>query len=285
MQLSSFAAVTVTSVDFDDFEVWLLSRGLSVEWAKIIVRYVKKWVWVLESGNLREVEKAGKSKRGVLSALANLCRYRGVYSEFRRLKEECGIKWGESNSVEIFDKIWGNEIDGVESWLAECREKLPYRDWYPFKFMAETGVRTNESYRCLELVRKRGLGGYLNSNVGVLEHFRYPKLFFRNGKRVYLSVVDDEIIDELEQVKERTFYYRVWKILKKEGVKMRTYDLRKNWATFMVMEGGIPESIVDLLQGRVGASILRASYLRPDMKTMVEKVRRKLPSLRKKILV
>jgi len=53
-------------------------------------------------------------------------------------------------------------------------------------------------------------------------------------------------------------------------------------ASFMVMNG-IPESVVDLCQGRMGRSIFQVSYFRPSMVQIVEQVKNALKKYEAKL--
>jgi len=58
-----------------------------------------------------------------------------------------------------------------------------------------------------------GLDGYLNKELGVLEHFNFPSLFLKRSKRAYLTVVTDGILEELESWSEEVKYHRLKKKL------------------------------------------------------------------------
>jgi hypothetical protein len=263
------------------FRDWLLSKELSKAHVRNLVSYARRFSGAFFEGRFAEIERAGKSKHGVLSALSQLSRYLGCYSYFKRLKEESGLKWHDNSTEEIFANIWGQEVQGIVEWLNLCREKLSYRDWFPLEWIALSGIRKGEGYNSLDIIRIKGLEGYLNNDVGVLEHFRYGKTFLRRSKKLYVSILDDKLIEDLGKWKKRSTSHMLRKQLLKYGLETRVGDLRKNWGTYMVMNG-LPEQIVDLCQGRVGKSIFTAYYFRPDVETLVSQVRRKLQDYRKK---
>jgi intergrase/recombinase len=261
-------------VDWQSFALWLKRRGLSKKHRSSVLCYGKKWSHLLFSGQLSVIEGVA-GQRHILMALANLSKFLGCYGWFRKIKEDSGLHWGRKSSSSIFEKIYGQETEGIVDWLKDCERVLSYEDYFALKWLAISGLRTGEGYKSLELVKKEGLERYLNKEILVLEHFRYPNLFMRRTKNCYLSVVDEEILDELQDYRGKTKYWKLRKTLRRHGIEVRTYDLRKEWATFMVMNG-IPESVVDLCQGRLGTSIFQQSYFRPNMLELVEKVRKVL---------
>ena len=60
------------------------------------------------------------------------------------------------------------------------------------------GVRAMEGVKVFNLLADTGekyKEEYYNENTGFLEHFKYPKLFLRNGKNFYVSAVPKGLLD------------------------------------------------------------------------------------------
>ena len=79
-------------------------------------------------------------------------------------------------------------------WLREALQVLPtnYANFY--LFCTVTGLRASE---CVEAVRLLSVSSettrrYYNPEQKVLQHYRFPELFIRRTKAVYISVVDDD---------------------------------------------------------------------------------------------
>lgn len=119
---------------------------------------------------------------------------------------------------------------------------------------------------------------YLNIDVGVLEHFRYPKHFIRNTKKCFISVVDDETLEIAKA--SRSFDYQGIRIefrRRKAAFAMRY--CRKLFATYM--RKYVDTELADLLQGRVPTSIFAKYYNRPNYLDELQKIHSCLPELRK----
>jgi hypothetical protein len=262
------------SIDWQKFRDWLVMRGFSRAYIKDQLCYGKRYWRYLFNGKFAELG-AEKGCRHALMALSAVSRFLGCYDWFLYLKRNSGLKWNKKNA-DVFSLIYGGqEIEGLENWLGECRANLEDSAWFTVKWLAISGLRTSEGFNSLEIIRTKGLRGYVNSELGIIEHFRYPKTFMRRTKKTFLTIVDDEIIEQLKKWKKRFTYIMLQKRLRKLNLKCRTYDLRKNWASFMVMKG-VPESVVDLCQGRIGGTVFQQSYFRPSMADVVEQVRNAL---------
>lgn len=78
-------------------------------------------------------------------------------------------------------------------WLREAIRVLPSGYSRLLLFCALTGLRGSEAIESVRLLNKREII-YYNPEQQILEHFRFPDLFIRRTKAVYISVVNDEII-------------------------------------------------------------------------------------------
>jgi intergrase/recombinase len=219
--------------------------------------------------NLSSLEGVS-NKRHVLEALSNMSKFLGVHSLFRQLKEESGMKWNEERADLVFQRIYDSEICGIEQWLRSVKAKVDFDTFFPIAFCGGTGLRVGEAFASLDLMEKRGLEGYLKD--GVLEHFHYPHLFFRRCKKAFISILTDELVEELQRWKARTSYPKVRKRLMKAGLEVRISDLRKAFATYLVTHN-IDQTTTDMVQGRVGTSVFSANYFRPDITGLVCRVR------------
>jgi intergrase/recombinase len=122
---------------------------------------------------------------------------------------------------------------------------------------------------------------YYNEENGTLEHFKYPKLFFRHTKNVFISMIPKDLIEEMGKCKPIT-YEMIRLRLQRKGIKVRINELRDYYATFMVRHGLIKEE-VDLLQGRITKSIFVRHYWSPAIKELKERVFQALQELEKQL--
>jgi|GEM_PF-4965231 len=101
----------------------------------------------------------------------------------------------------------------------------------------------------IELHDNGKMNEYYNKELKTLEHFKYPNLFFRNTKNVFISMIPEGMIMRIAQSDSVT-YEMIRKRLHRKGLGVKISGLRDFYATFMVRHGLIKEE-VDLLQGRI----------------------------------
>jgi len=123
---------------------------------------------------------------------------------------------------------------------------------------------------------------YYNCETRFLEHFKYPKLFLRRSKNVYVSAVPEEILDEISK-SNRISYNAIDKRLDRAGLPMRIKQLRSFYATKM-REMGLLSEQIDLVQGRVGKSIFLQHYFKQDAKLLSSRIFELLLKLEEKLL-
>lgn len=123
---------------------------------------------------------------------------------------------------------------------------------------------------------------YYNEKTQFLEHFRYPKLFLRNSKNLYVSSVPRMLLDDISKASEVS-YNAIDKKLNKANMSMRIKQLRSYYATTMREKGMLSEQI-DLIQGRVGKSVFLHHYFKADPISLSKKILELLPTLQESIL-
>ncbi|MEM3589061.1 MAG: integrase, partial [Nitrososphaerota archaeon] len=144
-------------------------------------------------------------------------------------------------------------------------------------FTALSGLRVSEALEAVRLYRRLG-EDYLNPELGVLEHFRYPAIFIRRTKKAYITVLDDLMTEALRKAEPLSYNALRLRVRRRNGSRCRVYMLRKLWATYMRLRGVEPE-VIDLLQGRTPRSIFLKHYYRPDIAPLLEGVRTRLRGL------
>jgi intergrase/recombinase len=136
---------------------------------------------------------------------------------------------------------------------------------------------------CLEAIRLIKLGPtfYHNPEQKILQHYRFPDIFIRRTKAVYISVVDNQIIELVKSIKSTPTLIGLKKASMRTCTSMRLKYCRKIYASWL-HKCGISDSLIDMLQGRIGKNIFLKHYLTPtaDFKdqvlSAVEKLRREL---------
>ena len=165
--------------------------------------------------------------------------------------------------------------------LNEARKMIKALDsrWRIGMLLALSGLRVEEA---LEMVRtySREKENYLNLELGVLEHFRFPQKFLRRTKKAFITVADCYMLNLLESLEPVNYNaLRCW-LKRRIGYSGHFRLFRKIWATYMRREGIEPE-IIDLLQGRVSKTVFTRYYYRPDLKPLLDQVRVKLKGLQR----
>ena len=120
-----------------------------------------------------------------------------------------------------------------------------------------------------------------NGEIGALEHFKYPDTFLRTTKNVFISLIPEELIDEIAACEPITYSMLKGRLYRRE-IRMRVDELRDHWGTFMLDHGLIKEE-VDLLQGRVGKSIFVRHYWSPAITELRDRVLKALELLEPKL--
>ena len=151
------------------------------------------------------------------------------------------------------------------------------------KFAALTGLRKAEAIASFNLIvalgqERGGLESYYDRERGALEHYKYPEQFLRTTKNAFITLIPDELLDEIAGYEPVT-YEMVRKRLERREIRVRINELRDHWGTFMLDHGLIKEE-VDLLQGRISKSIFVRHYWSPALAELRGRVFKALELLR-----
>jgi len=271
-------------VDWDGFRRWLLSRLLSRKNARQMYTYARKFHGLLLSRDAGAV-MAGFSKwkrKLILEALANLCKFLGCYSYFKTWRLEHGFKWEREESLRTLIDTLDRGREDVEEWLLSLRE-LGWTYYFPGVYMLLTGLRPGEACTSLSIIAEQGLDGYWNPELGILEHFRFEKLFLRRCKNAFISFLSPRLLSHVEKFQTRITLNALRLRLRKAGYPIRFNQLRKRYATIL-REAGIPGEAVDLLQGRVSKSLFARFYYKPLLDSLKTRVLQTLHPLEVRLL-
>jgi intergrase/recombinase len=117
-----------------------------------------------------------------------------------------------------------------------------------------TGLRKNEALQAfnmiIDLAEQDKLGEFYNRDIQALEFYNYPQ-FNRRTKKVFLSFVSKEMVDEIAD-SQPVSYYAIRKRLTSRKLPVRIKELRSYFTTYLRQNGVLPET-VNLLQGRIDA--------------------------------
>jgi intergrase/recombinase len=127
-----------------------------------------------------------------------------------------------------------------------------------------TGLRASEAVEAVRLLTlsSKDERVYYNPEQNMLQHYRFPDLFIRRTKAVYISVVNDEIIGIARGIGKIPTLNALKMAIKHRHLSMQLKYCRKIYASFLRQQGVQPE-IIDMLQGRIGKNIFLRHYLTP----------------------
>lgn len=181
-----------------------------------------------------------------------------------------GVKHYKPDQITTFTRIFNRDAhEGLSEWYSQAMKILADNEQLYLRFMLLSGVRAMEGINSFNLIVDLGnkfSTEYYNENTGFLEHYKYPQLFLRGCKNVYISAIHRQLLDEISK-SGKVSYNSIEKRLKRAGLKMRFKQLRSYYATKMREHGLLSEQI-DLIQDRVGKSIFLQHYFKQDAKVL-----------------
>ena len=94
--------------------------------------------------------------------------------------------------------------------------------------------------------------------------WRYLHLFIRRTKAIYISVVDDSIVEIARKIQNNTLTLNALKMQSRHRkLSFRVKYCRKIYASYL-HRCGISSDLIDMLQGRIGKNIFLKHYLTPS---------------------
>jgi hypothetical protein len=227
-------------------------------------------------------------RSNILKAMVNLAKYLGCYEEFKVRLRNHGVKWvNQDDSFNSFLRIVNNNHSNLGEWYGTAQDILRDNEKLWSKFTLLTGLRKQESINSfnliVELSEQNRLSEYYNSELEILEHFKYADLFLRATKKVYISIASRELISEIVHSQPMS-YSAIRKRLTRNNQHLRFKELRSYYATYLRKHGVLAEYI-DLLQGRIPKSVFARHYLKvEDVKKLVLQVLAKTENLEKTLI-
>jgi len=225
------------------------------------------------------------ARNNTINALTALSRFLGTYDTFMAELKRHGIKRYKPDAIQSFTRIFNSEAHkGLGEWYSQATAIINENEKLYLEFMLLSGVRAMEGIKSFNLIVELGSKysqDYYNEKTQFLEHFRYPELFLRSSKNVYVSAIPRLLLDEISKSTKIT-YYGIDKKLNKANLSMRIKQLRSFYATKM-RENGLLSEQIDLMQGRVGKSIFLHHYFKADPLPLSNKILELLPRIRESI--
>jgi hypothetical protein len=189
-------------IDFDDFAVWVRSR-YAKSYAPTILSYVRRYYRFVIAKDLRALDAMPATKKNiVLKSLIVLSKYMGQSQAFRARLKAYDIKLSRPSTLSSFLRIFNNKNSDILKWYIEARSKLRENEALFTKFLLHSGLRTSEAINSFNLIMRLGREGklseYYDSELQVLCHFKYPKLFIRRTKNCYITFIQSEFLQQIK---------------------------------------------------------------------------------------
>jgi intergrase/recombinase len=256
--------------------------------AKEILRYAKRFSFILEKPTLTSqlLILSKDVRRMAMSSLSNLSKYLGVYEQWKQIIRNHGLKWENRNSLETFLSILNSNIEETEIWLKQVIKKLPSDYSTVLIFDVLTGLRPSEAAMSCKLItdlsNMNKLDLYLDKDLMMLQHFRFPDLFLRRSKNAYISFITPELLQLVLKTKPSIKYSAIDTKIGRVGFNNRTKQLRKLHATRL--RNDLPQELIDLLQGRISQTVFMKFYYKPLLKDIQQKTIKALQPLQSELL-
>ena len=226
-----------------------------------------------------------------MKALSALARFTGNQDAWLAIRKRYGLQWSTgTEKIDAFTRFFDDSrsLDNMLHWLREAIRVLPTQYSRFLLFCTLTGLRGSEAIESVRLINcllvdKSVTGNnlvnveYYNPEQKILQHYRFPELFIRRTKAVYISVVNDEIIGIANGIGKTPTLNGLKMALKHRCLSMQLKYCRKIYASWL-HKCGMSSDLIDMLQGRIGKNIFLKHYLTPsaDYKAQVLQALEKL---------
>jgi intergrase/recombinase len=267
---TTFSLEGLPNIDLVAYREYL-NEKYSRQYACLMFGYIRKHHQCFLNPN--ELLKIPTSIRSnVLKAMVCFSKYASCYEEYKSKLKNSGIKWVSNDSAfTSFLRIVNNNHSDLGEWYSEMQKILRENEKLFLKFALVTGLRKAEAIKSFNLIISLHEEGNLDSYFkdGILEHFRYPELFFRKTKMAYISIAPEDLVSKITKSKPVS-YFAMRKRIVTHKQRVRIKELRSYFATYLRQHGILAEYI-DLLQGRIPKSVFARHYLKVEnVKELVE---------------
>jgi hypothetical protein len=256
-------------IDWHQFHTFLLQR-MTPKTAEDRIRYAKQYASVLKSsGTPIDLLQLSPNKRiHIMKALSSLARFTGQQDLWQAMRRRYGLQWSTgTEKIDAFTRFFDDskDLDTMVSWLKEALQVLPTAYANFFLFCTLTGLRASEAVEAVRLLNCLEKDKtYYNPEQQALQHYRFPDVFIRRTKSVYISIVNDSIVEIARRIGENIPTLNALKMQSRHSsLSMRLKYCRKIYASHL-HKSGISSDLIDMLQGRIGKNIFLKHYLTPD---------------------
>lgn len=210
-----------------------------------------------------------------------------MHDDFKKRLKQRGIKLHRPDALTAFLRILSVTDSDILSWYNTTIPELRPNERVWAKFAKLSGLRVSEAIDSFNLIislsKENKLSQYYDANMGVLCHFKYPKLFIRGTKNAYITFIKPELLTEISNSQPVT-YSAIRKMLERKHIPMRFNELRDLFGTTLV-NNGVLEMEQNLVCGRIPVSIFIRHYWSPKLKELSKRVFVALETLEPKELI
>jgi intergrase/recombinase len=221
------------------------------------------------------------NRNNVIKALTVLSKFTGQHEQFKSSLKNFGIKLHKQNGIESFLRMLKANESDILDWYVKAYDAVRDNERLYLSFCKVSGIRKEEAINSfnliIELAKQSRLSEYYDSELNCLMHFKYPQMFLRNTKNVYISFVPERLINQIINSQPIT-YPQIRKRMNRYKLKVRISELRDYFGTSL-LQHGILEQDVNLLQGRIPVSVFIRHYWSPRLKELGNRVFKALETL------
>ena len=221
----------------------------------------------------------------VMSALANLSKYSGLYKQWKNIVEDTGLKWEKRSSLDTIIDLLNFNMDNVKQWLIDAITQLPKPHATVLVFNALTALRPSEGYNSrkpiIQLSKQRKLAHYLDRDSMRLQHFKYKDLFLRKSKNAYISFITSDLLQHVLNNKLVLKYSQIDSALDKRGFNNQMNKLGKLYAT--MLKKYLPREVINMLEGRISGDLFVRCYYKTYTDESMQKSSRRYKTTTKKV--
>ena len=247
------------------------------------VRYAREFTHVLQSGDAQLLLQLSAEKRlHVMKSLACLSKFLGCHdTTWTTIKRKYNLKWSSGKgALDIFERCYGddsNNLDTMLQWLRQMRQELASLYYNVFLFCTLTGLRTNECFEAIRLIKDPStFERYYDRSGQVLRHYAFPEVFIRRTKAAYISLIKEEMLEDIVingiTIRPCNYMKVMYFVVRSKGLRMNMHYCRKIYSSYLRQYAGIESEIIDLMQGRIPSTIFAKYYFRPNLQQYTRRV-------------
>jgi hypothetical protein len=153
------------------------------------------------------------NRANILKTMVNLAKFLGIYETYKGKLKQNGIHWvNGDDSFNSFLRIINNNHSNLGEWYKAVQPILRDNEKLCLRFNLLTGLRKEESItafnQIIQLSKDGKLEEYYSTELGILEHFKYGDLFLRQTKNCYISIVTEELVQQIANNESLIFCHK-----------------------------------------------------------------------------